>query len=393
MPYLTVAFALVVMLAGANVMVPLYGLYQARLGFGLGIRTLIIAIYGLALVPPLLWGGRLSDRMGRRQLAVGGLLLMLAGTGLFLIASAVWQLIVARAIYGFAVGLANAVLVASLTELQPTANTGLAIRSATLAQAIGPATSSFIAGFLEQYVPFLTTLPFLVYGILQLLALILLWWLMRETMSGRSKASGVGHLPRWRTVAYPRFWIGTLIAMLGFMVIVLFAGLVPAYLSNLLQVHNLAFQGAAPAVLLVSSAAAQFATRAEETQGIIRWSTAALAIGLSALVLAVSIHSPGVVIAATVIAGVGVGLGLRGGLALAVQATSPQHRAEALSVHYATIYLSVSASIIGFGYVSDSLGLFPVVRGFSLLVAVIAIVTVLGLNVRPSAESSRTREG
>jgi MFS family permease len=51
---------------GANQFAPLIVMYEVRLGLSAAVVDAMFALYALGLVPALLAGGRLSDRIGRR---------------------------------------------------------------------------------------------------------------------------------------------------------------------------------------------------------------------------------------------------------------------------------------------------------------------------------------
>ena len=63
---LTVWFAWIVLMAGANLATPLYAVYSRQFGFSPLVLTAIFATYAIVLVPALVFFGRLSDRFGRR---------------------------------------------------------------------------------------------------------------------------------------------------------------------------------------------------------------------------------------------------------------------------------------------------------------------------------------
>src|SRR4051794_41719277 len=66
---------------GANHFVPLLLLYRVRLGLSPAALAQMFGIYAVGLVPGLLLGGPLSDRVGRRALVVPASLVALAGPG------------------------------------------------------------------------------------------------------------------------------------------------------------------------------------------------------------------------------------------------------------------------------------------------------------------------
>ena len=65
-----VAAMIGVLFAGSTVVTPLYVIYKQQFGFSQISLTLIYAVYVAGNLAALLWFGRLSDQIGRRQVAL-----------------------------------------------------------------------------------------------------------------------------------------------------------------------------------------------------------------------------------------------------------------------------------------------------------------------------------
>ncbi|MGI8547795.1 MAG: MFS transporter [Gemmatimonadaceae bacterium] len=89
-------------LTAASAPSPLYPIYQRLWGFSSFTLTVIFAVYVLALLASLLTVGSLSDRVGRRPVASGALVVLALGMLLFVIAGGTGGLIVARIVQGVA---------------------------------------------------------------------------------------------------------------------------------------------------------------------------------------------------------------------------------------------------------------------------------------------------
>ena len=68
-------FALFAVAAGTNVPTPLLLVYQERLDLSAEVLTALFGCYAAGLVPALLLAGPLSDRLGRRRVAIPGIVL------------------------------------------------------------------------------------------------------------------------------------------------------------------------------------------------------------------------------------------------------------------------------------------------------------------------------
>src|SRR5437588_5493001 len=102
-----VAAVLAGLLLASGAATPLYGVYQHEWGFSATTLTEVFSVYALVLLVTLLLLGSLSDHLGRRPLILAGLAVGAASCGVFLAATGVSALYLARALQGVAVGLAT----------------------------------------------------------------------------------------------------------------------------------------------------------------------------------------------------------------------------------------------------------------------------------------------
>jgi MFS family permease len=100
----------------------LYQRYQEVFGLTPFVLTIIFGVYVLSLLGALLTVGSLSDYIGRRPAILAALALNAVAMVMFISADSATALIVARAVQGFATGLATATLGAAIME--PTAAAG-----------------------------------------------------------------------------------------------------------------------------------------------------------------------------------------------------------------------------------------------------------------------------
>jgi len=110
---------LLVMMLGGTLPIPLYVLYEKQMGFGpLGVTVVFVA-YVLGTLLVLVALGDLSDHVGRRKVLALAVSCAAVSSGLFLAASGIGLLIVARVVSGMAAGFATGTATAALAELQP----------------------------------------------------------------------------------------------------------------------------------------------------------------------------------------------------------------------------------------------------------------------------------
>jgi MFS family permease len=151
---------------GTNQFTPMLLLYRARLGLSAPVVEAMFALYAIGLVPGLLAGGALSDRVGRRPVILFALVTSMIGSGVLIAGThgAGW-LFAGRLIVGLGSGSAFSAGAAWIKELSappyddppPGAAARRASGSMTLGFALGP----LVAGALAQWAPLPAVLPYL----------------------------------------------------------------------------------------------------------------------------------------------------------------------------------------------------------------------------------------
>jgi MFS family permease len=151
---------------GTNQFTPMLLLYRARLGLSAPVVEAMFALYAIGLVPGLLAGGSLSDRIGRRPVVLFSLITSMIGGGVLIAGThGTGWLFAGRLIVGLGSGSAFSAGAAWIKELSappyddpaPGAGARRATGSMTLGFALGP----LAAGALAQWAPAPTVLPYL----------------------------------------------------------------------------------------------------------------------------------------------------------------------------------------------------------------------------------------
>ncbi len=142
---------LTALMLGGALPVPLYVLYEAKMGFGsLGV-TVVFATYVLGTLTALLGFGNLSDHIGRKKVLAGAIACAAISTAVFLIATSIGELIVARVISGLAAGFATGTATAALAELSGPGGQRRAAVVASAANLTGLGLVPLVAGLFAQY--------------------------------------------------------------------------------------------------------------------------------------------------------------------------------------------------------------------------------------------------
>jgi MFS family permease len=371
---LLVAGGLFVMLMASNMPTPLYAVYRRKLGFSAVELTLIFATYAIFLVPSLVVFGQLSDRVGRRRVIAAGLVGGAVSLALFASANSTPWLFAARAVQGLATGLMTAAAAAALVELETEGHHGRAAVATILGNNGGSGAGPLVAGMLAQWAPDRLVLPYLVgIGCIGFALLAVL------SISEPAKPSG-----RWRIqrpsvppAVRGRFARASLSGATVWAVGALFLSVVPSYAAQLLHTSDLALLGAITALMLATSCVAQVAVlridaRPSEAQPV---GLVMMAIGVVLLVLAFPLHSLVPVLAAAILAGLGLGVTLFGAQKDINQLAPSDRRGEVTAAFISCLYGGVAITSVATGLLADGYGLSTSVAIIGGMLAALALAT------------------
>ncbi|WP_407287780.1 MFS transporter [Streptomyces sp. BP-8] len=379
------AWPVVAIFTLSNAAMPLYGVWQRRLGFGSGTLTLIYAAYVVGLLGALLVAGVASDRLGRKPVLIPALLLAVTACLGYATAPSVAALAIARLLTGAATGAAVSAGMAAVTDIAAGRRIGplLASTAMVLGAGIGPV----LAGVLSQTAPAPTVTVFAVEAALLATALAVV---ARMPLPRRRPGTGTGAArPRsWvRLPAVPRdnrrhLALGLAAFAPGISATAFVLSLGPSLLAGLLGTANRALAGGLALVMFLAAAGVQFAVRHLTVRTVLLTSGAATVAGTLALVAAVHTATLPPLVAAVVLAGAGQGAGQLGGLTLLSREVPATRRAEANAGLNAGGYLLAGVLPVADGYLSDAIGLPAAATVFGLVVAALAAAGALLVTVR-----------
>ena len=334
------AFALFAVAAGTNVPTPLLLVYRDTLDLAPDVLTAAFGVYAAGLVPAIVFAGPLSDRLGRRRVMLP-LLVAAAAVSLLLIAAAssLPVLFAGRFLQGAVSGAAFSVGSAWVGELSALAGAGAAGRRAAVAMTGGFSLGPLTAGLLAQYVPYPTTLPYLVHVALVGAGIVAALGLPETVDVARERPEARGPLVQ---SGDRRTLLSVLLPM---------SVCVYAFPSVVISAVPLLVETSAPPVLLtgvlagITLGAGTLAAPLQRRLG--RW-TAATGVGLGAVGFAVvtlgaGTGSPPLLLASALMLGSGGGLVLAAGLGLVARLAQPERRGALSATFLATAYLGFTA--------------------------------------------------
>lgn len=375
------ALAFTVAMMGGLLPSPLYVVYQARFHFSTGLLTVIFAVYAAGVIVALLvWGG-LSDQVGRKSTLLVALAVGVASALAFLFADGVATggvplLLLGRFLSGLSIGFAFSTATAYLAELNPRR----ASRVTTAASTGGLGSGGLLCGLLVQWVPVRTVTVYLVVIALAGGAAIALR-AATETVTVAARPRLLK--PRWPALpGGPRrtrvaFLAGAGGGATAFATFGMFASLSPSFLSRQLHDGSHALAGAVIFAAFGAAAAVQVAVGNRDGRGLLRAGTATLPAGLASVALAIAFGQLAALVAGAVVAGVGAGLLLSGGVSVVNALSPPGRRAGIVASFYIAAYVGVGVPTIGLGVAIDQVGTLAGAVGYAVLVSAAACLVAV----------------
>jgi MFS family permease len=374
--YILTAAVLLVVMTGGTLPIPLYVLYEQQMGFGpLGV-TVVFAAYVIGTLFALVAFGDLSDHIGRRKLLAIAVGCAAVSTALFLVASGIGVLIVARIVSGLAAGFATGTATAALAELQPRGDRQAAAVVASGTNMTGLGLGPLIAGIFAAYVAMPTRSVFWVYLGVCALAFVAIA-VINETVRDPDRVIRVrprlGVPPAMRAVM-----TGSCLSVFAaFSILGTFSSLVPTFLHGILAVQNLALIGAASFLIFIVAAISQALSVRLPARRCVTAGLPLLLICLAMLEAALFAKALWLFLVGTVIGGVAVGLIFRGGLSELNRLADPRHRAGVVSTFFAAAYLGLGLPAVLTGVISQLIGTVDASAYTSGLVAAIVVAAIL----------------
>lgn len=380
------AFVLLCFFAASSAPTPLYHLYQQAWGFSSAVLTVIFAVYALSLLATLLVFGSLSDYLGRRPVIFIGLLLEIVSMLLFIAATDVIWLIVARVLQGVATGIATSALGAAM--LDSDAQQGPLLNSIT--PMFGMALGALGTSALVEYAP----LPMgLAYGVLLAAFVGQAMYLLRIAETVTPQPGVLKTLrPRLGVPAQAR---GTLLLVLpadiaawalgGF-----FLSLAPSLLTAATGSTSVLNGGFAVAALTLSGAISIHNLRLRAPRLALLVGCSFLAVGVSVILAAVNLGWLWLFFTGAVVAGIGFGASFLGALRLLLPLAHAHERGALMAAFLALSYLAFCIPALLAGVSIKTAGLVTTTNVYGGVVVLLAVSALAGLLIQ---QAGRARAG
>ena len=368
------AFVLMSFLAASAAPTPLYRVYQQEWGFSATLLTVVFGAYALALLTALLTAGRLSDHIGRRPVIALALLLQSVAMCGFLLASGPGWLVGARLLQGAATGLATASVGAALLDLHRERGALINGISPMIGMAAG-AGQHGAAGARARSAAY------------------------RLRAAARALPAGAGAaVARARDRDAPRRRLGQPAsphhrcrrrsqALLGvtpanvavWMLGGFYLSLMPSLIVSATQARSPWLGGFAVTALTLSGALAiaLVALRRVGTFRTLLSGEIALASGLLLILIAANAGYPALLLAGSIVAGLGFGATFLGAVRTVLPLAEPHERAGLMGAFYVESYLANSVPTMIAGYMAQRAGLLAAADAYGAIILALAVAAIV----------------
>ena len=371
--FAAVAGVVVLFLAASSVPSPLYVVYQEQWGFSAATLTLIFAVYVLFLLASLLVVGGLSDHVGRRPVLAVALAVQTVAVVLFLLATNVTMLLVARAVQGAATGAAITAMAATLVDLSPR-RAGLAN---TVTPLVGLALGGLGSGLLVEYAPAPTRLVYVL--LLAGFAVVAVVLTQLPETAQRRPGARASLRPRVRIPSGLRGEVLAIVPALAASWALggLYLSLGPSVAAELLGLRSHLVGGLVVTLLCGVGALSAVAAFRRRPEHLLVPAGTLLALGTLATLAGLLVGGPVVAAVGTVVAGVGFGTAGLACFGTLARIAAPDTRGELMAVAFTVAYLAFSLPAVAAGVATVQVGLRPVAVAYGLVVVVLGVTAVV----------------
>lgn len=356
-------------LAASSTPTPLYRIYQEMWGLSPAVITTIFAVYAFALLVALLVFGSVSDHVGRRPAIALALVLNIVAIAIFARANGATDLIAARALQGFATGLATSTLGAALIDDDP--DHGPLANS--ISPLLGMALGSLGSGLLIDIAPHPLQLGYVLVGVVMAVEAFALW-LAPETAPRRP-----GLLRSMRPViavpvqARRTLLFITLFNVNGWALAGLFLSLGPAIIKQASGLNSLLIGGGIVASLNLSGALAILLIRHWPVRRLVIASTMFFVGGISLFLAGLQFGSALLMFLGTFITGIGFGPAFLSTVRTLGPLAKPHERGGLMAAFLTESYLAFSVPSLAAGVAAGSFGLVQVAQVYGLVIIVCCV--------------------
>ena len=367
---------LLVLTMGTSTITPLLPLYRQDFGLSTGTATLLFVTYTITVCPTMLIAGNLSDRLGRKRLLLPAMAVMTLASLVFALAESVPMLFAGRVLQGLAIGGFLGVGSAFVVDHANRGSKALAAALAGVFFRLGFGLGPGIAGITAQYAANPRHLIFEIHVVLMIIGMVAVAT-ASETLMRRQRGEPfrirIG-VPHGQALGFLTF-VAPAAFLMSFIEGTLLS-VVPIFVFDTLDVHNLAIVGAIGFLTLAVGGLAPFVARNLDPRRSVMIGVGCSA-ALSFLIVASSqVNAVGLVVFAAGAIGFINGFILFGGTVIAGTIVPIEERGKLMSLVYMCAYAG-TVPTVALGYLGDAIGLTGSLLIFSIAASAISLFILL----------------
>ncbi|HTT15551.1 MAG TPA: MFS transporter [Thermoplasmata archaeon] len=392
-PFRGIAYVLGVTAFGAGIPTPLYAVYEQRDHFSSAVLAGIFAAYSIGVLATMFLLAPLSDVIGRKPVLHLGMVLTAASGVVFVFASGVLTLALARVVSGLAVGATTSTATASMTGLEPNGDQHHVARVSVAANFGAVATGIFVSGLLVEYGPDPTQLVYAVLIAASVAGIAVVSRTPETVPSALRRVRVRFERPRIPASIRLPFWVAAGALAGCYSIYGFFASLAPSFLRNDLGLSNTAASATIVAVLFAAAATIQIGLGQVRDRNALLDGLPLLVLAIAGVVASVLTGSWPLLVVSAAVLGIGVGYAYMGSVTLIDRTSPPALRGEILSAFFVVGYLALAVPTIGIGLAADRIGLgtAAVVFGSTLALFAAALYFVTRHTPTPPGGEGRPR--
>lgn len=357
---------------------PLYPIYAQEWGFGPLTTTVIFGVYAIGALGAALTVGPISDAVGRKPVLLTALVMMLVGLAIFLFATQVWELLIARLIHGTAIGATIVVSGAALLDVRPYdgdrngAVSGAALNAGIAITVLGSACAA-------QWSSYPLRMPYAIMGAIVtvlLMAAIVLIEPHTARTGGRVRLQRPSVPPQIRG----DFWFAGIGILTSWSVLGVYLSLYPSLTQHTTGHTSVLFVGVVVALMAAAAAASQRIGGRFDARKAAITGDLGMIVALAGAVIAARTGSTVGVLADSVFLGAVFGLAFGGSLRYLSEVAPADARGRVMSAYYLLGYLAMGVPTVIAGALADRFGTAAIFPWFAAAVGLGCLgAAVLGM--------------
>lgn len=371
------SLSFMVLFAASATPIPLYDIYRRAEGLTYSDLSLTAVVYFVGAVSSLLFGGRISNHLGRKPVTLLCFGLAAVACLIFLNVNSAAPLIIGRFLLGISCGLASSAVTSYIVDSSPAHLRWLAASILSCGSMVGLTVGALVSGSLVEYGPYPRVLCYLVILVVLLVCSVFVVFSPETvkrnpgTIASLRPRFSMPHTDRRLYPIAASTFVATW-ALGGF-----YQAFGPSIAAEQLGSTNAITAALVFSAIMIPSAVGgplnKFLTPAKAQ----RLGIVAFTVALAGILMSMKLSNIPLFLFASACAGIGQGVVLTGSIRSLIEGILPNERASVLSLIYATSYTGAAVPSLIAGQLSHFIDLFQIAVCYGVMAGFACIVTLV----------------